>query len=308
MGENALNICVFGELQVRWGDRPAPLPASKKARALLGYLVVTGRQHSRERLAELLWDMPDDPRAQLRWCLWKVKPLLGRRSASHLFADRESVAFDPSGTEVDLLRLRSLLAGGVEQATTVRLEEAAACFRGELLEGLDLPDCYRYREWCVAERESLRALQVSVLSALVARLSDAPEMALRHARAWVAIDPLREDGHVEVVRLLGQLGRTREALAQYDTCRRILETDLGARPSARLEQARAALSRSPMPALAGKPTAARAPQPQQDAIPFAGRAEERTLLRNAVAAAAAGEEVAGLMFVGEPGIGKTRVL
>jgi hypothetical protein len=30
----------------------------------------------------------------------------------------------------------------------------------------------------------------------------------------VAIDPLRQDGHFEVVRLLGQLGRPREALAQ----------------------------------------------------------------------------------------------
>jgi DNA-binding SARP family transcriptional activator len=306
MGENALKIRVFGELQVLWGNQPTPLPASKKARALLGYLVVTGRQHSRERLAELLWDTPDDPRAQLRWCLWKVRPLLARGSASHLFADRESVAFDPSGAEVDLLRLRSLLAGGVEQATTSGLEEAAACFRGELLEGLDLPDCYRYREWCVGERESLRALQVAVLAALVARLSDEPEAALRHARAWVAIDPLLEDGHVEVVRLLGQLGRTREALAQYDGCRRILETDLGARPSARLEQARAALSRSPMPAIVARPTAAHPPLGQEDTIPLAGRAAERALLENAVAACAAGG--AGLMFVGEPGIGKTRLL
>jgi DNA-binding SARP family transcriptional activator/tetratricopeptide (TPR) repeat protein len=308
VGEIALNIRVFGELQVLWGDRPAPLPASKKARALLGYLVVTGRQHSRERLAELLWDAPDDPRAQLRWCLWKVKPLLTRGSASHLSADRESVAFDPSDTQVDLLRLRSLLAGGVERATTSGLEEAAACFRGELLEGLDLPHCYRYREWCVGERESLRALQVAVLSALVARLSAAPEAALRHARAWVAIDPLREEGHVEVVRLLGQLGRTREALAQYDGCRRILETDLGARPSARLEQARSALSRSPLPAVAARSAPARAPRPQQDAIPFAGRMAERALLGSAVAVCAAGEAVTGLMFVGEPGIGKTRLL
>ena len=44
---------------------------------------------------------------------------------------------------------------------------------------------------------------------------------------------MREEGHVAVVRLLGQLGRTREALAQYDTCRRLLETELDSRPSIR---------------------------------------------------------------------------
>ena len=308
MGEKPLQIRVFGELQVLWGGRPVALPASKKARALLGYLVVTGRQQSRERLAELLWDAPDDPRAQLRWCLWKLKPLLGRGRASHLVADRESVAFDPSGAEVDLVRLRSLLAGGVEQAATAALEEAAASFRGELLEGLDLPDCYRFHEWCVAERETLRALQVAVLSRLVARLADSPEAALRQARAWVAVDPLREEGHVEVVRLLAELGRPREALAQYDSCRRILETELGARPSVRLEQVRASLSRAPQGAAPAKPTAARAARPEPGAIPLAGRTHERSLIEDAAGTLAADTKPGGLLFVGEPGIGKTRLL
>ena len=309
MSEKALQVRVLGELRVLWGDRPVVLPASKKARALLGYLVVTGHPHTRERLAELLWDAPDDPRAQLRWCLWKLKPLLGRGRSSHLTADREAVAFDGGGADVDLARLRSLLGGKVEQATTAALEEAASCFRGELLEGLDLADCYRYHEWCVAERESLRGLQVAVLSTLVARLADAPEAALRQARAWVAIDPLREEGHVEVVRLLGQLGRPREALAQYDTCRRLLETELGSRPSVRLEQVRAALSRAPQ-ATAPLPAAAasRPRRPEPDAIPFAGRAPERALVERAAAAGAAGAPAGGLLFVGEPGIGKTRML
>jgi DNA-binding SARP family transcriptional activator len=307
VSEKALQIRAIGELQVLWGDRAVALPASKRARALLGYLVVTGRQHSRERLAELLWDAPDDPRAQLRWCLWKLKPLLGRGRASHLVADREAVAFDRAGTDVDLARLRSLLAGGVEQATTAALEEAAACFRGELLEGLDLPDCYRFHEWCVAERESLRGLHVAVLSTLVSRLSDAPEAALRQARAWVAIDPLREDGHIEVVRLLGALGRPREALAQYDRCRRLLETELGTRPSMRLEQVRAGLSRAPQPA-APPVAASAAPPAEPTAIPFAGRANERLLIERVAAACTAGAPASGLLFVGEPGIGKTRLL
>ena len=42
-----------------------PLPASKKTRALLGYVVATGRPHLREKLCELLWPGPDDPRAAL---------------------------------------------------------------------------------------------------------------------------------------------------------------------------------------------------------------------------------------------------
>ena len=179
MGEKPPQIRVLGEIQVLSGDRPAPLPASKKARALLGYLVVTGRPSSRERLAELLWDTPDDPRAQLRWCLWKCKPILGRGRVSHLVADRETVAFNPSGADVDLSRVRSLLAGGVEQAATAALEEAATTFRGDLARRTRPARLLRYHEWCVAERESLRGLRITVLSALVARLANAPEAALR---------------------------------------------------------------------------------------------------------------------------------
>jgi DNA-binding SARP family transcriptional activator len=69
------------------------------------------------------------------------------------------------------------------------------------------------------------------------RRSDGPEEALRWARARVTIDPLSEAAHVQVVRLLGELGRTREALKQYENCRRILESELGARPSPDLERA-----------------------------------------------------------------------
>ena len=73
-GQKALTIRLLGELAVVRGGEALELPASKKARALLGYLVATGRSHMRERLCELLWDGPDDPRAQLRWSLWKLRP------------------------------------------------------------------------------------------------------------------------------------------------------------------------------------------------------------------------------------------
>ena len=62
-----LEILLLGELRVLLNGRDMPLPASKKARALLAFLVATGRPHRRERLCELLWDLPDDPKAALRW-------------------------------------------------------------------------------------------------------------------------------------------------------------------------------------------------------------------------------------------------
>jgi len=50
LGSAALSIHVLGELEVALAGRSVALPASRKTRALLGYLVVTGRPVLRERL------------------------------------------------------------------------------------------------------------------------------------------------------------------------------------------------------------------------------------------------------------------
>ncbi|HVR02061.1 MAG TPA: alpha/beta hydrolase, partial [Polyangia bacterium] len=69
MSARAVEIRLLGELKLSLGGRVQALPASKKTRALLAYLVATAKPHLRERLCALLWDGPDDPRAALRWSL-----------------------------------------------------------------------------------------------------------------------------------------------------------------------------------------------------------------------------------------------
>ena len=55
--EEALRLRLLGGLRVTRGGGEAPVAGfvSRKAQALLGYLAVTGRPHSREALATLLW-------------------------------------------------------------------------------------------------------------------------------------------------------------------------------------------------------------------------------------------------------------
>ena len=80
---DGLEIRLLGELEV-WRDGAAlALPQSKKTRALLAYLALQRAPQRRDALCELLWEMPDDPRAALRWSLTKIRPLLndeGRRT------------------------------------------------------------------------------------------------------------------------------------------------------------------------------------------------------------------------------------
>ncbi|HVV16435.1 MAG TPA: AAA family ATPase [Polyangia bacterium] len=316
----AAEIRLLGELEVRRQGRALPLPASKKTRALLAYLVATGRPHLRESLCALLWDGPDDPRAELRWSLTKLRPLLDG-GGGQLQTDRERAGFVAGPVRVDAVAVRALVGRAASEATLDALRAAAGQFRGEPLEGLDLPACFRYHEWYVGEREALRGLRGTVLAELAARLgaADRPtadlDEALRWARLRVASDPLTEACHVDVVRILGRLGRAREALAQYDACRRILQTELGARVSDALEQARRELGAArPGREIAvaapahGEPAREAAGSPGQERPPLVGRDSARAAVEAAVASARAGVPSPVLLFVGDPGIGKTRLL
>ncbi|HET9990767.1 MAG TPA: hypothetical protein VFQ65_19690, partial [Kofleriaceae bacterium] len=147
MGRVGLEIRLIGELVVARDGASIVLPASKKTRALLAYLAATGRPQLRERLCALLWDGPDDPRAALRWSLTKLRPLVDDGEATRLVADRDRVELVPNGATIDLAAIRAAVPGGavagVARASTEALAAVAPLVRGELLEGLDLPDCYR---------------------------------------------------------------------------------------------------------------------------------------------------------------------
>lgn len=307
---STLRVEVLGDVRVLLGGHPLPLPPSRRTRALLGYLAVTRRPQLRQRLCDLLWDGPDDPRAALRWSLAKLRPLLdhGRR---RLVAEGDGVGLELDPGELDLGTVQAAVEGGAQAAGPCALRRAAAAFRGELLEGLEVPGCYRFEEWAAAERAAARRLRLSILDALVAGCEADPEEALVHARARVAVDALSESGHAAVIRLLGRLGRVREGLEQYDACRQILARALGVRPSAELERARLGLTlarASPPPAGSGPPPRpAQAPPRAALGPAFVGRARERAALDRIVAEVKDGRYRV-LLVVGEPGVGKSRVL
>ncbi|XSC47833.1 BTAD domain-containing putative transcriptional regulator [Bradyrhizobium sp. RDT10] len=287
------------------------LPASRKTRALLGYLIATGQLHRRERLCDLLWDGPDDPRAELRWSLSKIRAVLNDEEGMRLTADRERVGVQLGNAVIDLQQVRSLLGDGVSAAPIAALKEAASLFGGgEFLDGLDLPLCYRYQEWCMAEREVVSRLRLAVLTTLVKRLQNHPGDALAYARALTTADPLSESGHSAVVRLLAREGRNKEALGHYEHASRLLEVELGVRPSAELEEARQTLRSTASATVAAKPPVRASgipPVPGRSPLSaFVGREAERALIDQIVAMRADRPDV--VLVTGEPGIGKSRIL
>jgi pimeloyl-ACP methyl ester carboxylesterase/DNA-binding SARP family transcriptional activator len=190
---------------------------------LLAYLAVTGRPHSRDRLCSMFWPVPDDPRAALRWSLTRLRPLLDEPDCPSIVADRESVGLDLERDTVDILSLRDLVRNGTDAILTDTLRQATEALEVDFLEGLDLPDCHEFQSWCIGERKETRRLRVRLLTALVNRLGDVPDEALRHARALSLLAPADEGAQAMLVRLLRAAGRSREAEQQFRSAERRLE-------------------------------------------------------------------------------------
>lgn len=63
----SLQLKLFGSPQISYQGQPLTCFVSAKVRALLIYLAVTARPHSRDHLSELLWaDTPASTRTNLR--------------------------------------------------------------------------------------------------------------------------------------------------------------------------------------------------------------------------------------------------
>jgi len=306
-------IRLLGSLQVQRSGREEPLPASKRTRALLGYLAATGKPQTRQHLCELLWEGPDDPRAALRWSLTKLRPIVSAGDAARIDADRERVHFVGRDRCADIAHVGELLAQGPDMASTQALEQAAALLQGEFLDGLDLPHCYRFHHWCMAERERFGSLRRRVLESLIGRLSADPERSLDYARALVAADPLSEAAHARFVDLLARSGRMREAEAHYEHARDLLRRELAAPLSGHLRRPAAVVGglRTDAP---GAPVVDRAEEidrlgaTAQRAPRLVGRGAETAAIGSALRSLAAGTAPAMLLFTGEPGIGKSRLL
>ncbi|WP_417720103.1 alpha/beta fold hydrolase [Salipiger sp.] len=186
----SIDISLLGELRVFRGGEEVALPASRKARALLAFLVATDRPHRRERLCELLWDLPDDPKAALRWSLSKLRKVVDDPDRPRIIADRERVAFRTEGIGVDLRTVYDRLQPGADALSVEDLEELARQLAPVLLDGLDGAGDDGFASWLMAEREDALAARVKVLRALAGRADVDPSSARKWRRLLQEADPL----------------------------------------------------------------------------------------------------------------------
>jgi predicted ATPase/DNA-binding SARP family transcriptional activator len=304
----------------------------QKAVALLVYLGVTRQRHTRQALAALLW--PDyDPagaRGEVRRMVWVLNKSLGQ---GWLEVNRQTVMLPPQpDLWLDIDRFQGLLAATQSHghppseacpACLEPLTAAVALARGDFLAGFSLADSPDFDTWQAFEAESLRRELAGALERLVQLLMQRHEtlrnQAVNYARRWLALDPLNEPAHRQLMRLYVWAGQPAAAIQQYQACVRVLVDDLGVPPTAETTALYEAIKANRLPPPTGvaeqwrvevtaisalSPTPAIPPHhlPSQ-ATPFIGRETALDGLQQRLA----DPEVRLITIIGPGGIGKSRL-
>ncbi len=301
-----LKLELLGGFQVTLDGKALDGFISNKARALLAYIALADKPRSRQVLAELLWgDRPDTTaNSSLRMALSNLRSLVG----PYLQISRSEVAIAANANiQLDVTILQAKLAPQTDDMRS--LEEGVALYRGDLLEGFFVRDARSFEEWVLWQRERLRQMVLQALYRLSMHYTEHSDYstAIKYTRRLLGLEPWHEQGHRQMMLLLALSGNRSAALAQYETCRRILAEELNVDP---LPETNALLERiktMPQANVMSNASRSNAGASQETANSLFGRHQELSWLLHEW------EQVHPqqgqlTLIEGEMGIGKTRLV
>ena len=308
-----LSLALLGPPVVKRDGAPVTFD-TRKAIALLALLAVTGREHTREQVADLLW--PDADEAKARGSLRRTLSVAAAAVGPALAITRTTVGLVPAAVDVDVREFETLLT----RKDAAALERGVGLYRDDFLAGFTVRDCPDFEDWQASVREELKQLLARGLQRLVAACVAAGELerAIGHARRWLQLDQLHEPAHQAMIRLYEWTGQRSAAMRQYRSLVHVLDRDLAVRPlpetTQLYEDVRAGrLAAPPLPPATATGTAAGAAD-QVTALdwPLVGRAAELSALRSAWRSAGArgpdGARGRAVAIVGQAGSGKSRLV
>lgn len=332
---------LLGSVESRVDGRIVDLGHARQRCVLAVLLVDANRVVSVDQLVERVWAdrPPQRARNTLYGYLSRLRQALAPVEGTDIVRRSAGYVLGVEATAVDLHRFRDLVAQARAAARNEQDERAAALFgqalglwRGHAFAGLDTPWINALRDAVDQERSAAELdhtdvrLRCGQHTGLLAELS-----------ARVETHPLDERLAGQFILALYRCGRPADALHHYERTRLLLAEELGCDPSPPLRQlhqeilttdpalnvpaarsasgSAAALVPRPSPASppvsappdGGGPPGPPAPRRPWTGSRLVGRSAELMILDGAIEGALAGAP--GVVeMVGEPGIGKTRLL
>jgi DNA-binding SARP family transcriptional activator len=318
----ALRIQLFSEFSVTYNDRPVAGLSTVRSQALLAYLVLHRyTPQPRQRIAFHLWS--DSTDAQARTNLRKELSYLRRNLPDvdqFLLVEAKTLQWSPTAEfTLDVLEFENAVkAAQTADPTEARslLEQATQLYRGDLL-----PSCED--EWILPERERLQQMRVSALEQLIDLLKQQHDYrtAIGYAQQLLRIDSLNESTYVVLMQLHRLSGDRANALQVYHRCMTLLREELGVDPGAttrklyeqllredELQEDESAQNELQEEVSAQLTLSPRPISPARSVSPLVGREPEWEMLQCWIKAIASDPSPQVLLLIGEPGIGKTRLL
>lgn len=310
-----LRLSLLGPPQV-WADDTPLTFATRKALALLIYLVVEGGSQPRDKLLALLWSDsgPERGRGVLRTTLAYLRRALDAsttlNSAAYLMTEADTIAFNfKADYNLDLHQVELAL----QSDQPALLEQVASLYRGDFLAGFSMLDAPGFDEWASVQRETWHRRMSAIFEQLSQRQAEERhfEAGLATAACWVAHDPLNEAAHRRLMQLYALKGDRTAALQAYAACQTTLKMELSIEPSAEtkklVEQIRKQEFRLPISDFGQRAQwVLKTNKSKIQPLPFVGRSAEYAQLGATYQTVCQGQPRV-VLIEGEAGIGKTRL-
>ncbi|MFC1526214.1 BTAD domain-containing putative transcriptional regulator [Candidatus Latescibacterota bacterium] len=237
---SSLRLTFFGSPQVAINGEIVALE-TRKAQALLAYVVLNRHPQSREKLASIFWPELSTDRAFAN--LRETLSIL-RRALTDEWLDvrRHEVMTKASpALWVDVFRFQQHLqdAATHEHSETITCVEclpsllaAIDLYADDFLRGFTLPGCPVFDEWQGFSADLYRERLFGCLHMVVEHYACSQQVnqAIQYAQRWLALCPWSEAAHRELMRVYALNQQRSEALQQYQRCERMLGEEFGAEP------------------------------------------------------------------------------
>ncbi len=220
-GHASLDIRLIGQLAVSRDGVAITLPASRKVRALLAYLALAPQAVTRGHLCELLWDVPSDPRGELRWCLSKLRSIVDAPKRRRVETREDAVSLDLSDCFVDAREILQAAQHGFANLSTERRAHLSTLFNGEFLDGLEIDRNPGFNNWLTAQRRRFRSCHVALLEQLAGAATG--DDAFEHLEKWLELAPFDLRVHEALLRAFAARGRVREGEEHLEATARLFE-------------------------------------------------------------------------------------
>ncbi|MFZ1398917.1 MAG: BTAD domain-containing putative transcriptional regulator, partial [Candidatus Promineifilaceae bacterium] len=323
-----MTISLLGGVRIGLAGTAVSNFASRKADALLVYLACHPRPHPRETLATLLW--PDNDQTRALANLSVILTSLRKQLGDYLIADRHTVAFNTDAAfQLDVAAFAAAIAaapkrpqaGKISRTVAAQLSTAVALYQGDFLAGFNLRGVPEFEAWVLLEQERLRQLMLDALSDLISFHQQRGQFTegIQHAQRLLALDPLQEETHRQLMRLYAQDNQRPAALAQYDQCAAVLADELGVEPDEETTQLYEQIKDDKVTAISNRLRPGDQVTSQQTGTSSPGHLVTRSPLQPATAFIGRTDELAQieswlgqangrlLTIIGPGGMGKTRL-